>query len=163
MAQELLSWDLVSPIEYTAGQELSFDLHFEAPAVTEAGRCYLLGALYSDTTYISGTLFGILKAAEVDYGVNDPTYMSIWELEPEEAVDLPCRFTFNRSDVILGLFLMKMVGTEPSLDADEPVASLSVQLSSPAPPVTIESLLPVVGVVMVLGMLGFMMYRVLKD
>ena len=159
----LLSWDLVSPVTYTAGEELSFDLHFEAPADTEAGRYYLLGALYSDTTYISGTLFSILKAAEVDYGVNDPTYMSVWELEPEEVVDLPCRFTFDRSNVILGLFLMKMVGTEPSLDADEQVASLSVQLSSPAPPVTIESLLPMVGMVMVLGMLGFMMYQAFKD
>jgi hypothetical protein len=159
----VLSWDLVSPVTYTAGEELSFNLHFEAPVNTEADRYYLLGALYSDTSYISGSLFGILKPADVDYGVNDPTYMSVWELEPEQAVDLPCRFTFDRSDVILGLFLMKMLGTQPSLDADEQVASVSVQLSSqalPTPPMTIESVLPMVVVVMMFGMLGLMMYSI---
>ena len=159
----LLAWDLVSPIAYTAGEELGFNLHFEAPANTATKKFYLLGGLFADTTYISDSLFGILKPADVDYGVNDPTYMSVWELEPGEAVDLPCRFAFERSDVILGLFLMKMVGTEPSLDADEQVASLSVQLSSPAPPASpVESILPVVALVMALGMIGFVMYRVFK-
>lgn len=129
----LLSWDLASPLEYTAGEEISFNLHFEAPANAVAEKFYLLGGLYTDTTYLSGTLFGILKAAEVDYGVNDPAYLSIWELEPEEAVDLPCKFILNRSDCLLVLFLMKMVGETPSLDDDEELAQIQVQLTALIP------------------------------
>lgn len=54
---------------------------------------------------------------------------------------------------------MKLADENPSLDDDQ-IGTLSVQLSSPAPPVTIESLLTMV---MVVGVVGFMMYEVLKD
>jgi len=159
---EYLSWDLVTPVEYTAGEELSFNVHFEAP---EAGRYYVLGALYTDTTYISGSLFGLLKAAEVDYAVNSGTYISLWELEPGEAVDLPCRLTFGRSDCTLALFLMKMAGDAPDLETDEVVDQVQVQLASPVPvweQIT-QSLVPVVGVVMMLGMMGIMMWEAFKE
>jgi len=159
---EYLSWDLVSPTEYTAGGELSFDLHFEAP---EAGRYYLLGALYTDTTYLSGTLFGLIKAAEVDYAVNSNTYISLWELETEEAVDLSCRLTFNRSDCMMALFLMKMAGDIPSLETDQVIDQVQVQLVSPVPvweQIT-ESMIPVVGGVMVLAMMGIMMWEAFKE
>jgi len=128
----LLSWDLVSPVEYAAGQELVFNLHFEAPANTEAKKFYILGGLYTvDGTYIPDTLFGILKAAEVDYGVNDPAYMSLWELEPEQAVDLPCRFILSQSNCLVALFLMRMVGDAPSLSDDEQIAQILVELTPP--------------------------------
>ena len=155
---EYLSCDLVSPTEYTAGEELSFNLHFEAPGDTVPQKFYILGALYTDTTYLSGTLFGLLKAAEVDYAVNSDTYISLWELEPEEVVDLPCRLTLDRSDCILALFLMKMAGDAPNLDTDEVVDQVQVQLASPVPAweqIT-QSMIPVVGVVMVLALVGMM-------
>ena len=152
----LISTDLVSPVEYTAGQELSFNLHFEAPADTEAKKFYIMGGLYTDTTYISGSIFGVLKVAEVDYGVNDATYMSIWELDPEQAVDLPCKFIFNRSNCLLALFLRRMVGDEPSLDDDEDLAQVSVQLTAPVPVSIWEQITPLVSVVFLLGMVAMM-------
>jgi len=157
----MLSWDLTSPVEYTAGEELSFNLHFEAP---EAGRYYVLGGLYTDTTYISGSLFGLLKAAEVDYAVNSDTYISLWELEPGEAVDLPCQLTFDHSDCTLALFLMKMAGDAPDLETDEVVDQVQAELSSPVPvweQIT-QSMIPVVGMVMVLALVGAMVSGMFK-
>lgn len=153
-----LYWDLVSPKEYAAEAELECVLTFSAP---EAGTYYLIGALYTTSLeYISGTLFGVLIPEGSNYAVNSPGYVSLWELEATEEQELPCKFTFNRSDVILGLFLMRMVGDEPSLDDDEQVGSLSVQLSAPVPPITIESL---ISLAMVVGMLGYIMTTALKD
>ncbi|GAJ10519.1 unnamed protein product, partial [marine sediment metagenome] len=120
----LLSWDLVGPVEYSANQELDFNLHFEAPSNTTAKKFYIIGGLYTNTTYISGSLFGILKAEEVDYGVNNAAYMSLWELDPEGGIELPCKFIINRSDCLLVLFLMEMVSDEPELDNDVEVAQI---------------------------------------
>ncbi len=162
---EYISWDIMSPVEYAAGEELSFNLHFEAPGDTVAQKFYILGGLYLDTTYLSGTLFGLLKAAEVDYAVNSDTYISLWELEPEESVDLPCRLTFDRSDCTLALFLMRMVGDAPNLDTDEVVDQVQVQLASPVPvweQIT-QSLVPMVGGVMVLAMVGIMASGIFKE
>lgn len=129
----LLSWDLTSPLSYAVGEELILNLHFEAPANTTPKKFYILGGLYIDTTYISDSLFGILKAAEVDYGINSTTYMSLWALEPGEGVDLPCKLALNHSDCLLALFLMRMVGDEVSLGSDEVVAQVSAQLAAPKP------------------------------
>jgi len=161
----VLSWDLVSPVEYSAGEELSFNLHFEAPGNTIAKKFYILGALYTDTTYISGSLFGVLKAAEVDYGVNNATHMSLWELEPEEVVELPCRFILNRSNCSLALFLMRMVGDEVNLDDDEEVTHILVQLTTPVPigEELIQSIIPIVGLVLVLGITIPMIIGMLKE
>lgn len=127
----LLSWDLISPLSYSISNELSFNLYFEAPINTTPEKFYIIGGLYTDTTYIPDSLFGVLKAAEVDYGVNSTTYISLWILEPGEGVELPCRFIFNRSDCLLALFLMRMVGEEINFSTDEVVAQISVQLVAP--------------------------------
>ena len=152
----LISTDLVSPVGYTAGQGLGLNLHFEAPADTVATKLYILGALYTDTTYVSGSLFGVLKAAGVDYGVNDAACVSIWELNPEQAVDLPCRFILDRTNCLLGLFLMRMVGDIPNLDSDEQLAQISVQLAAPVPISIWEQTTPLITVVFALGMVGMM-------
>lgn len=165
----LQAWDLVSPVEYSAGEELTFDLHFEAPADTEAEKFYILGGLYtSDGTYISGSLFGILKAAEVDYGVNSATYLSLWELEPEEEVNLPCRLILGRTNCLLALFLMKMVGDEPSIDADEQIAEIQAELTAPRTAweemqdIISQNIVPITTGVIVLGMVGMMSYGMFK-
>ncbi len=164
----LLSSDLVSPIEYSAGEELNFNLHFEAPADTKAEKFYVLGGLYTDTTYVSSSLFGILKAAEVDYGVNDPTYISIWELEPEEAVDLPCCFIFNRTNHLLALFLMRMVGDESSLDEDEQVTQIQAQLTAPKTAweqirdMINQNIMPLTAAALMLGMVGLAGREIVK-
>jgi len=159
----LLSSDLVSPIEYSAGEEIDFNLHFEAPSNTTEKKFYILGGLYTDATYISDSLFGILKAADVDYGVNSATYMSVWELDPEESVDLPCKFIINRSDCLMALFLMEMVGDEVDLDNDVEVAQILIQLTAPAAPVPIwETIVPVVGLVVVLGLVTPMVRDMFK-
>ena len=164
----LLSSDLVSPTEYSPGEELNFNLHFEAPGDTEAEKFYVLGGLYTDTTYVSSSLFGILKAAEVDYGVNDPTYISIWELEPEEAVDLPCRFIFNRSNCLLALFLMRVVGDESSLDEDEQVTQIQAQLTAPKTAweqiqdMINQNIVPLTAAALMLGMVGLAGREIVK-
>lgn len=165
MQNTYISWDLVSPIEYQAGQELQFTLHFSAPkAVSKKRKYYLLCALYTkDLVYISGTLFAIYVPPGVDYGIGSTEYASVWELEPEQSVDLPCRLALDRSDIVLGLFLFKMEGDVPSLGVDEEIASISAELVSPAPPWTIESVMGPVAVVMALGMLGFVIYEVVKE
>lgn len=149
----LLSWDLVSPVEYTLGEELIFDLHLEAPANTEAENFYVMGALYTDTTYITDSIFGILKAAEVDYAVNNATHMTLWELNPEQAVELPCRFIFNQSNCLLALFLMRMVGDEPSLDDDVEVAQISVQLVAPVVVPIWEQIMPLISMALMFAII----------
>lgn len=164
----LLSCDLISPVSYDAGQELSFNLHFEAPVDTRVKNFYILGGLYTDTTYVSGSLFGVLKAAEVDYGVNDATYMSIWELEPEEAVDLPCRFTFNQTNCLLALFLMRMVGDEPSIDSDEQLAQIQALLAVPktvweqVQDVISQNVVPLAAVGLMLGIVALVGREIVK-
>jgi len=152
-----LSWNLTSPVSYQAGQELECTISFTAP---EAGKYYLIGALYTALEYIPGTLFGVLVPEGSDYAVNSVQYTSLWELEADESKVLPCKFTFDRSDVVLGIFLMKMVGDESSLEEDEQVGSLSVQLSSPAPPITLESYITLA---MAIGMCSYMLYEALKE
>lgn len=159
----LLSSDLVSPIEYTAGNELDFNLHFEAPANTEAKKFYLLGGLYTlEGNYIADTVFGILKVADVEYAVNDTIYASVWELEPEESVELPCKFILNQSDCLLILFLMRMVGDEASIIDDEEIAQIQVQLVAPVPigediPGIITSIMPLIAMGLMFGMVAMMM------
>ncbi len=161
----LLSWDLVSPSRYTANNELNFNLHFKAPANTAEKKFYILGGLYTNTTYISGSLFGILKAAEVDYGVNSPTYMSLWELESEEAVELPCKFIINRSDCLLALFLMEMVGDEVEIDNDIEVAQITTELVTPIPieEAFMQSAIPLIGGVVLLGVVGMIVKGMFKE
>lgn len=158
-----ISWDLASPLEYTADQEIDFNLHFEAPANATEKKFYILGGLYTiDEGYIPGSLFGILKAAEVDYGVNSVTYMSVWELDPEEAVELPCKFIINRSDCLLVLFLMEMVGDTSNLDNDIEVAQILTELTTPIPVSIWETIIPLVGLVMMLGLVTPMMKGMFK-
>lgn len=158
----MISWDLVSLVDYTAGNELEFNLHFKAPANTTAKKFYILGGLYTDTTYISGSLFGILKAAEVDYGVNSTTYISVWELDPEEEVELSCKFIINKSNCLLALFLMEMVGDEVDLNNDIEIAQISVQLVAPVPVSIFDQITPLISVAFLFGIIGIMMKGMFK-
>ena len=145
-----LSWDITSPKKYTAGNVLALTLTFTAP---EKGNYYLLGALYdSEGNYISGTLFGVLVPEGSDYAINNAQHSSLWELEEDEETELPCQFILDRSNVVLGLFLMEMAGDEPSLENDEEIDSLSVVLNSPAAEVDIGQLMMMAMAIMMLGM-----------
>jgi len=151
----LLSWNIVSPMEYTPGEEISFSLHFEAPV---AGRYYLLGALYIDIYHPPSTIFGVRN------GVNDPAYTSVWELGAAEAVDLPCRFMLDRTNCLLALFLMRMAGDEVNLDGDEKIAQVQAQLAAPVPEKQImQTVVPIVGGVMLLGLVAVTMHTMFKE
>lgn len=155
--QTYLSWNLVSPVEYVAGQDLTFALGITAP---KTGKYYLLGALYdTNLNYISGTLFGVAQPEVSDYAAND-AYSSLWGLEADGKIDLSCRFAFSRTDAVLGLFLMRMVGDSSSLDDDEQIVSASASLSSPAPPVTWESIM--LGAITI-TFIGVIMNRLFKE
>ena len=153
-----LSWDIESPVEYQAGQELQFTVNFTAPG---DGKSYLMGALYSsDLSYISGTLFGLLKVAGADYAVNGTTYMSYWDLKEGESVELPCKLTLDRTNVVLGLFLFQMEGDTASLGVDEEVDALSAALYCVTAQNTADQ---VMEMVLMAGIVGFMAYEALKD
>lgn len=152
-----ISWDLGSTVSYQAEQELECTLDFSAP---EEGTYYIVGALYtSSLDYITGTLFGVLVPEGSDYGVNSLEYTSLWELEADESKELPCKFTFDRSNVVLGLFLMKMAGDEPSLDDDEEVGSLSTTLSGPQ----VVDIGQIMNLAIMLAIVGLMMGIALKE
>ena len=153
-----LSSDLASPKEYQAGSVLQLTLNFTTP---QDGNYYLLGALFTnDLDYIDGTLFGILVAEGVDYAVNDPQQTSLWQLVADESAELGCRFTFDQSDIVLGLFLVKMAGEAPSLADDEEIGSLSAQLVSPAAGLDLSAMLAAAIAVM---MMGVVMTTTMKD
>lgn len=152
-----ISWDLESTVSYQANQELEFTLNFTAP---EEGTYYVIGALYtSSLDYISGTLFGVLVPEGSAYGVNSIQYTSLWELEADESKELPSKFTFDRSNVVLGLFLMKMAGDEPSLEDDEQVGSLTTTLSGPQ----VVDVGQIMNLAIVVIMVGMMMTVALKE
>jgi len=153
-----LIWDLASPVSYQAGNELQLTLGFTAP---DAGEYYLLGALFdANLDYLDGTLFGLLVPEGADYAVNDPQYTSIWEMAEGEGVDLPCRLTLDRSDITLGLFLVKMAGESPSLADDEEVGALSAELSAATVGTGLDQ---VMGAAVSVMMMGMVMAVALKD
>lgn len=153
-----LWWNLASPLFYQAGRVLECAIAFTAP---EAGKYYLLGALYTPTLeYISGSIFGVLLPEGSQEAVGSAWYTSIWELEAEEKKELPCRFVFDRSEAVLGVFLVKMKEDAPSLEYDEQIDSLSAHLSSQAPPLTVGSL---ISLAMAAGMCGLAMQEILQE
>jgi len=123
-----ISTDLVSPVRYNPGETLEFELSFTAP---EAGNYYLLGALYdSGYNYISGSMFGVLLSEDKTYMFNSSEQTKPWELGEGDTMTLSSKFSFARSDAIMGLFLMKMAGNAPSLDDDEVKGSTMVSLEA---------------------------------
>ena len=122
-----LSWDLGAETGYQAGEELEAIVTF---STSEAGGYYLLGGLYdTDGNFIDGTLCGLVATGS-GYTVNSPTETGLWELGAGEDIELACRLTFDRTEVILGLFLMKMVGEAPSLENDKEIGSIATGLSA---------------------------------
>jgi len=152
-----ISTDLLSPVSYTVGEELTFKLTFTVP---EDGNYYILGALYdSDFNFISGSLFGVLLPTGATYAFNSSAQMSLWELEEDDETELDCKFILDRTSVIMGLFLMRMAGGEPSLGDDTEISSTTVVLAGEA---AVEfDLGSIVNVIVVVGMMGIMM-KVIK-
>jgi len=130
-AQTHLSWNLAEETAYRAGTELQLTVSLTLP---RDGNFYLLGGLFTPDTlnYIQGTLFGVLVPEGADYGVNDPNWVSIFTGSQGESLDLPCRFTLDRTDVVLGLFFLEMKGEAPDLAVDEEIGALSTRLVRPA-------------------------------
>ena len=151
--QTYLSWNLEVETQYQAGAELQPTVSFTLPS---DGNFYLLGALFAPDTlqFIQGTLFGVLMPEGADYGVNDPNRVSVFTGNEGESLDLPCRFAFGRTDVILGLFFLKMVGESPNLDVDEEVGVLTTRLVKPAGFDIGQLLMPMLLVAVMVPMMG---------
>ena len=157
---DYLSWDLGALISYTVGEELECTPTFSAP---QDGTYYLLGALYTpQLAYIPGTMFGVLLPSGEEYAVNSAEHMTTWELEEAGEAEQACKFILERTNAIFGLFLMRLVNEEASLENDEVVDSVSVSLSGPAAEkgLDIGSLMMMV---MVVGIMSMMMTAALKD
>lgn len=154
-----LSCDLASSTEYPAGADLPLTLYFYAP---DAGGFYLLGALYStEGVYIPGTTFGVVEDEE-GCGVASGTKARLWSLTGGEDLLLPCRFAFDRSDVVLGLFLLRLAGDEINLATDTVEGQLAVALVMPASPVeVIAGMSP--ALLLLTGMMTIMMEGVFHE
>ena len=152
MAGEL-AWDLGSSVSYTTGGDLECKITIIAP---EDGTYYLLGALYTtQLEYVPGTLFGVLLPSGEIIAVNSLTHATTWELEEDGEQEQDCKFIFDRTDTILGLFLMKMAGTEASWENDTVVDSITVSLSGPVmqEPLDISALIMLMIPIMMIGMM----------
>jgi hypothetical protein len=53
-------------------------------------------------------------------------------MDADESRDLECRFTLDRSNVTLGLFMLKMAGETADLNVDEQVGQVQAALTGPA-------------------------------
>ncbi len=87
-----------------------------------------------------------------DITVNDPQYTSIWTMAQGESVEIICRLTLDRTDVVLGLFLVQMSGEAPSLADDIEVGALSAELVTPAAGTGFDQVFGAMVSVMMLGM-----------
>ncbi len=146
--------DLVPPVDYVAGNELTFKIVITAP---EDGTYYVLGALYDiDLDYISDSLFGVLLLGETTDSYVSPVRVTTYGLSKDEELEINCRFILSRSSIVMGLFLVRMVGEEASLDDDIEEASISIMLAGPVPPEPIN-LNSVANAIVAVGMIGMMM------
>lgn len=152
-----LEWSLPDSPFYPANVELETTLEITAP---EAGVYYLLGALYTrDGSYMPGTIFGITVPEGSEFGVVNVTETKIWDLAVGESASLPCKLVIGRTGVILGLFLVRMVGEAASLEHDVAVAQVSAALNAPTAPIeavvlAIPAMLLVVGLGMIMSKEG---------
>lgn len=128
---DYLSWDLISSVEYEAGDKLELNLQIHAPNIGRRKEAfYVVGALYTAAmSYIADTLFYIFVPPGVTYGSNDVSLTTVWELEPDESMSLPCQLTLDRSGVVLGMFLFRVEEHIPSIGVDEQIDAISVILS----------------------------------
>ncbi len=145
--------DLLSSVTYTAGEELAFRMTTTVP---ETGNYYVLGGLYdSNFNFIPGTLFGVLLPSGEIYASNSQGQMTTWALLEGETEEIECKFVLDRTNVLVGLFLMKMAGEEASLDDDEQISSTTIALVGAEEAVTIE-VTSALGAVVVVGMMAMM-------
>ena len=154
--QTYLSWNLDAETQYQAGTELQATVSFTLPT---DGKYYLLGASYTPDTldYITGTMFGVLIPEGADYGIIDPNQLTLFTGNEGESLDLPCRFAFSNTDVVLGIFLMEMKGESPDLAVDEEAGMLSTRLVKPAVFDITQLMMPVLAmaaIVPAMGMIG---------
>jgi len=158
---DYLSWGLGSIVPYTAGEKLEAEVAFEAPS---DGMYYMLGALYTpDLSYIEGSLFGVLQVD--DGAVNSATHMTRYALVAGDSHILDCEFTLSSTDVILGLFLIRMTGDEPSLSDDRAVSSITASLVGPLPPEPVPEvdMTSLITMVMMVGVMATGMALMLKE
>ncbi len=154
-----LSLDLGSLVNYVAGEILECKITLKA---TEDGTYYLIGALYTaNLEYISGSLFGALKVAGEAYAINSTVETSTWDLEEDDEEEQDCKFTLNRTNTILGLFLYRLENEVPSFDDDTLVDSITVSLVGTA----VEApggfdISALMMMMVVVGMMGMMMKQV---
>lgn len=157
---DYLSWDLASLVSYTAGEVLECKVTFKAP---EDSDYYLVGALYTTgLEMISGTFFGVLLPSGEVYAINSSTHMTEWEMVEDEEKEQDCKLTLGYSSVILALYFYKMAGTEPSLEDDELVDSVSTSLSGPAVAAELD-LSSLMVMAMMVGMMSMMMASAFKE
>ena len=105
-------------------------------------------------------MFGVLLPVGVDYAFNSSAQMSLHELEEDDKEEIDCKFVFDRTSIIMGLFLMRMVGDDASLDDDIEISSVTVILAGEA--AVGFDLSSIVTAVIAVGMMGMMM-KVVKQ
>jgi hypothetical protein len=127
--QATLSWDLPEAVEYSPGEVLECTLTL-ANLTETARKLYVLGGLFFAAGEPAGTSFGVYAITGADYAVNDPDWVTVWEVPAGETGTIPCRLTLSNSDAVLVLSLLEMAGEAPAAD-DTVHDSVSCSLSRP--------------------------------
>ena len=158
-----MTWSLTESTPYTAGDVLEGILWLNSGADVSATG-YILGQLWEiGVGPITGSQFnlrwdGAADRAVVASGFEAPYR---WTLPPMPiggyGAEYPFRVAFERTGVRLQVWLLKMVGDAPDPDTDPILSILYTELTTP--PSAIEQMMPMIGLVMMLGVLGSVMRR----
>jgi len=140
-----LSWNLGPTTTYTTGTPLEFTLRVINPTAEEKWY-WILGALVRDTQVIHH--FALRKTDEFW----EPSWpeVTVFKLDPGAEAILSCRLVLPETDALLVLNAKEMVGNVPRTE-DPTTGVVMTRLQAPAPIWT--AVIPVVGMVMVVGMM----------
>jgi len=163
-----LHWDLGTTVLYEAGQLIRGNVEIENPSegYVDTFDTYLWGVLCdAEGNPIEGTMFsliwnGSLGYAEAVFGDPLPS-PTIWEVSPTVPTKtIPIGLEFDRTNVFLVLNWCERAGAGIDIDEDPVFGTLVTALSEP--PSMMEQMMPMIGMVMVLGVLGAVMRSMTK-
>ena len=157
----MLSWDLASSMQYTPGASIQGTFTLTVTEADAGKPVYILGCLYdlSSGVPIAGTEFVLYWDDSLTQMLSQAGLTPVVkDLPAAGSYELPFSLAFNRTDVRLHVWMLERVGDEPDPDTDTILDILTTDLR--AAPSVIEQMMPLIGLVMVLGLVGGLMRAV---
>jgi len=163
-----LWWDLGTTVLCRANQLIRGNITIENPSegYVDTFDTYLWGCLFdAGGNLIDGTLFALLWNGSLGYAeavfrtpLPSPT---IWTVSPTIPTrTIPIGLEFDRTDVFLAMFWHEKRGGGIDPDEDSQLGALVTALSEP--PSQIEQLMPLIGAVLAIGVMGAMVRSMTK-